>query len=505
MWHSRSCRFIRSLKFDMSINSIDNKHDVKWQASETSVNAPLIAEASIKPFDIMLLLAMWAVVFVASIKNYGYLPAGIFLLLNIVLVARSNINGLLVLLLIFYSPAITLGIPNIFICSTAILLFRYMIYDFIKRIRGVGERLSLFYVVAVFVAYLALTLVYAPDLNLAWKYYSKYLEGAFLLFIFSYLVDTRQKLSVFLKWWAIAAGLALFLKLIHMHLGDSSYLYQLMKPLVRQDFTLDKRLTILVSGKVASRFIMPGEEPNYVSAGLIFPFALSLAFSIAARRWNKIFWLTIAILIWISIVGTYSRSGFLATVLVLGVFLLRNNLRAIIPSGIIFIAFVKLVEYVPQLHDRIFGIGSSIKGGASGRYYLWNLAFGSWQDSPIFGKGFSFFYYTFHDAAHSTYVQLLAETGLIGLFLFVSIIFLSLLFGFKIKKLYADKKNLDIAFSRTIIAGLVGISFLIGTVTYQDIKLYWLACGVLATMYLVTRNELKRKGAAAANFNNPMA
>ena len=79
----------------------------------------------------------------------------------------------------------------------------------------------------------------------------------------------------------------------------------------------------------------------------------------------------------------------------------------------------------------VFGEGSD-----NGRFELWNRAFVAWKHSPIFGNGLSAMYQTYGRATHNTYFQLLSETGLLGLCIFVSFAIHLLIKMYRTNKVY---------------------------------------------------------------------
>lgn len=455
------------------------------------MSASSMVSAKIGLIDMAMLLCMWTMVLAASIKSFGYGPAIVFTLLNVILVVRNTINGLLALLLVFFTPAVSLGLPvGPFVLSVSIIAFKYAVKDFlVDRKRPNFNRVTL--LVVLFTLYITFTVLLAEDINLALKYYWKYIEGLILLVIVFAAINTRDDLGKTLKWWAIVAGLALIIKLAHVYFGIDTALFKMLKNVdVGSTFDLEHRLNINIGGNVAKRLLWPGEEPNYSSAMLVFPFAIALAFFNTVQSKNKLFWALIASMIGIAVIGTYSRSGFLAIAAIMVMFVLRGHLRAIIPVMLIGGVFLYLIYSIPQLHDRIFSIGTEVHGKGSGRYFLWNAALDMWLESPFWGKGFSAFYFKYHNAAHNTYLQILAENGVIGLGLFISIIMSSFMTGSKVKKLYPRSTSPDIRFSQVVLFGLIGASLMIATVTFQDIKLYWATCGVCAAMYFVSKREL---------------
>lgn len=455
---------------------------------------PLIAtinETKIRSLDFPMLIIMWVLIFSSSIINLGILPAILFVLLNIVLVMRNSSNSLLVLLLIYFTPAVSLGIPKIFVCSTCIAICKYLFVDLLFKKSKLLRLNYVIYTACFFVFYVTLTIFIAPNINLAFLYYQKYIEGLALLFIFFAMVKAREDLEIIFKWWVFVAGLSLLIRLAHFYLGDYTNLFKIVSELERTDSSMIDKLKSYSGGAVVTRVLWPGEEPNYTSASLIFPFALTLALFSSSKSKIKFFWIMISCMIGMSIVATYSRSGFLSAMVVLGLFSARGGIKNVIPVGSVVGIFIILVSIIPELGERLFGINNTISQGASGRFSLWKLGLNMWMESPMWGKGLAAFYHQYNDAVHNTFIQVLAETGLIGFGLFNMVIIASLKACYRVKTLYSDKKNPDIRFSQAIIFGIIGASYMIGTLTYQDISLFWLMCGASASMYYLTKTRFK--------------
>jgi O-antigen ligase len=188
----------------------------------------------------------------------------------------------------------------------------------------------------------------------------------------------------------------------------------------------------------------------------------------------------------VAVVGTFSRSGFLCISLVLCLFMVRENTKAIVPAVTIGAIFLLLISSIPQLHSRIYSIGSEVGEGGGERYYLWNVALDMWLKSPLLGNGLTSFYSRYNSAAHNTYLQILAEGGIVGFGIFISIILQSIKAGYRLAKF---NTSMERSFSYVLLVGLVGMSLMIGTITYQDIKLFWAECGVMVAMYTITVRE----------------
>ena len=297
---------------------------------------------------------------------------------------------------------------------------------------NVRSRLNtIIYAAAAYAAFITLMTMFSPKIDLAIPYYFKYIEGLALVTLLHLTIVSKNGLGRVFMWWAVFAGLASVIKAVHIEFGQDTVLYKMMEAVFMHDeFDVEHRTHINIGGSIARRFLLPGEEPNYVSASLVFPFALALAFFSVGRGYQKSFWLMIGCLVAAGVIGTYSRSGFLAIALIVFLYLIRSKpLKAIIPASILGALFLLAVTQIPQLHDRIFGIDEAIQAGATGRLTLWNWAMEMWLQSPIYGNGMSAFYAKHHSAVHNTYLQILAETGVIGLGLFLWVILVAWLTG----------------------------------------------------------------------------
>lgn len=466
----------------------------KNESSSTSDMKPL----ELRWIDASLLMCLWGLVLVCSIISLGVAAPTVFLLIATILIVRNPSNGLLILLLIFYAPAITVGLPNIFTVTASLILVRTVLMN-PALLAGLLLRPSRVLLWAgAFVLFLTIQTMFSDNIVLALTYYKKYLEGIVLLGILSISIRSSDDLRRVLSWWAIVAGLTTLVKAIHIYIGDDTVLYRTMETVFANDaFDLEHRIHIRHEGETGRRFLLPGEEPNYTSASLVFPFAMALAFYRSSQGGRKIFWTAIAGLTAVACVGTYSRSGFLAITLIGGLYLLRGNLaQAVVPLGLLGGVFITAVTLIPSLHKRIFGIGGAVQDGATGRFDLWKQAIDIWLESPVFGSGMSSFYDRYHGAVHNSYLQVLAETGLVGFLLYLMVIVAAVRIGRRLhSSVLQALGSRDIELSTMMQAGLIGFCFMISTVTYQDVKLFWLACGAFASLYLVSAETPKENEA----------
>ena len=117
----------------------------------------------------------------------------------------------------------------------------------------------------------------------------------------------------------------------------------------------------------------------------------------------------------------------------------NSSFKIKITFFILFVAsMITAVSLAPQESlDRILSSGQSISSGTlNNRTVIWGASLEQWKLSPVIGNGIGSLEYMLntkhveYDSAHSTYIHLLTENGLIGLglylFMIISIIYYGL-------------------------------------------------------------------------------
>ncbi|MGY0217072.1 O-antigen ligase family protein [Endozoicomonadaceae bacterium StTr2] len=189
-----------------------------------------------------------------------------------------------------------------------------------------------------------------------------------------------------------------------------------------------------------TRVTIPGTslgDPNDLSLVLSFPMSYAIAF-IVTKDTGKFKTLLgiIAFFTFVSaIIATQSRGGLLATLAVLGIFGLR-----VIKSKLVLISLgsfcLMILVFAAGINDRKSGGAAEdgIDESAMGRIHAWEAAFNMGVRNPMTGVGLSLFLDNYWDYAthsraegqahvtHSTWFQVLAEAGFVGLFLFINLI-----------------------------------------------------------------------------------
>lgn len=173
-------------------------------------------------------------------------------------------------------------------------------------------------------------------------------------------------------------------------------------------------------------------DPNDLALVLMFPyaFALSVLLMPGSSRLYRALCLVSCLVLLMAVVATQSRGGLLGVLSASGIFALRyikSKSLLLLLAGV-----ASLFLYLASgISDRSSGGAAEdgIDASAMGRLYAWEAAFRMALDNPLTGVGldnfyFNYYFYSSHwdglnHAVHSTWFGVLAETGILGLLVFV--------------------------------------------------------------------------------------
>jgi putative inorganic carbon (HCO3(-)) transporter len=177
-------------------------------------------------------------------------------------------------------------------------------------------------------------------------------------------------------------------------------------------------------------------DPNDLALVLSFPisFAMGLAVTKGRGFFNRSLGVLGYVLIASAIIATQSRGGLLAIVAVSSVFAfykIRSKMLVICLGSI---GLLMLLVFAGISDRSSGGAGESgVDESAQGRLYAWQAAFKMANTHPFSGVGLdnftlNYFFYSPHwdgmnHAVHSTWFGVLAETGYIGLCVFLVLVF----------------------------------------------------------------------------------
>jgi len=183
-----------------------------------------------------------------------------------------------------------------------------------------------------------------------------------------------------------------------------------------------------------------GGDPNFLAAGLVPAFVLAGALLSAARgaivRWAIV--VTMALL-GLGLAATQSRGGLVAAgvALVAALVFFKRRGTVLATVAVIVVGSAAWFATSPSAFHRV----SDFNGGGTGRTELWTVGWRIYQENPVLGIGLNNFRVESNryvrrpgklefvnliserpDVVHNTYLQLLVETGVIGLALFLGVI-----------------------------------------------------------------------------------
>jgi hypothetical protein len=240
--------------------------------------------------------------------------------------------------------------------------------------------------------------------------------------------------------------------------------------------------TYSVDGRV--RYIGELHDPNEIALTLAAAgIAVLIAFAIRKRGTGGQLLMVVGVLVMLATVWlTRSRGGLVASMLVPGVYIFRRfGWRAVVPLAVMALPVV------------LFGGRGGSKAEVSTllRYEAWSAGLEMFKQHPFVGVGPRLFTDHHFLTAHNSFVLTLAELGLVGMLLFVSIIYLCF------KTLYVGMRQLENVpgtaaaqvWGMALMAGLAGITFQINTLSFAYHSVLWLFFGLVGAWYSTVRHH----------------
>ncbi|MBA3748614.1 MAG: O-antigen ligase family protein, partial [Solirubrobacterales bacterium] len=186
-------------------------------------------------------------------------------------------------------------------------------------------------------------------------------------------------------------------------------------------------------------------DPNFLAAGIVPAIILGLVLLVTTRRsWVRWGIAAACGLLALGLVASESRGGVVAAVLAMLAALVlfkRHRVHVLVATCLALGIATAWFAVAPQAWDRV----SEFDNGGSGRTELWTIAWRMFADHPVQGVGL--FNYSVQapdyasapgslgrldlifdhaQVAHNVYLQALAETGVVGLGLFLAVAVLSM-------------------------------------------------------------------------------
>jgi len=271
----------------------------------------------------------------------------------------------------------------------------------------------------------------------------------------------------------------------------------------------------LVGSSTGNRISGPFGSPNvYAQIMLVLvPIALDRFWN-EQKRWVRFLAGYALIVITLTVVFTFSRSGFVALVGVLGLLVLYYRPRftsvlAMLLVGIFMLQFVPS-EYIDRIQTLTLltpGSGYTPKDEVSyrGRASEFLVGWYMFRDNPIFGVGLKNYpiYYqeyskrvgldprTEQRSPHNLYIEALAEQGMIGFSLLMLIFWISLQSIARAREIFIRmEKDSSIGMATAMGIGLIGYLAAALFIHTSYPRFLWLLIGIALALPKVAENEL---------------
>lgn len=268
-----------------------------------------------------------------------------------------------------------------------------------------------------------------------------------------------------------------------------------------------------------SRFTGGAGDANYLAAMLV-P-ALMLAGGLSVRRSPVLrAGLLVSVLVMaVGLAATQSRGGLIALVVsfTAAFFLLREQRRLVVGAmGASLSGLVVFFVSYPAAWQRIVGVDDG--GSGSGRTGIWSVAWKIVTEHPLIGVGlnqFSIVSPTYvrrpgslsgatglivdkQIVVHNVFLQLWAETGLIGLVLFLAVIVATFAGAARAAREFDLAGEVEMAaISRAVILALIGVltaSFFLSNILARQI---WVLLALGPVLLTVARTEARARLSSA--------
>lgn len=240
--------------------------------------------------------------------------------------------------------------------------------------------------------------------------------------------------------------------------------------------------------RLSAAFVHPNDFGAYLIT--IIPGYIGLIYYLK-KNWHKIIAFSSLLLLLFCLFRTGSRGAWLGFVIAMLIFMILKKDKILI--SIILIFFVSSPFLLPKnTLERVKSSFNASDGTAWERKQIWTGAINIFKQHPLVGFGPNTFSDNFPKYkpkeypdlryAHNSYLQMLAEIGIIGLTIFLSIIFLILKTGFNAFQKLKNQKSNEANIILGIICGLIGFLIHSGLDTNLNslvlTTLFWIMTGL---------------------------
>jgi O-antigen ligase len=249
------------------------------------------------------------------------------------------------------------------------------------------------------------------------------------------------------------------------------------------------------------------QDSNNLVLALLIPIALAIClFQIEKTALRKVFLGISSALFLLVTVISFSRGGFIAVIVVLGLSFLKSQKKSVLVALLLAISIGALtlpssVLPLQAWFDRL-SIGAALESAGAGRFYIWQGGVAMFLNSPILGVGVANFEYEYErytpwhplvtgkKVAHNAYLEIAVEQGFFGLLFFLLLLWITYRDLRKASRfMKGDESDFITHISQALLIGflgcLVGVMFL----SQQQNKNLWLVVGLAVAIKLLNNRR----------------
>jgi O-antigen ligase len=245
-------------------------------------------------------------------------------------------------------------------------------------------------------------------------------------------------------------------------------------------FYLCERVGLLGTSSVAGgrvRYLGILQDPNELSMTICIVIPFAFAFFVRKKNRKRLLLLLATLaLITLCTIFTKSRGGILVFLAVVGLYAVHRYRWKGIAAG--------AVMALPLL--LLGGRGGEEAGQSSmERIEAWHVGFNLFRASPLFGVGEGQFTEYHYLTAHNSWVLVMAELGLVGMFLWTAVVYLSVKIAVAGALRYARLPEAGVArvWALALLASLAGMLVGILFLSFSYHAVLWIHLGLAGAFY----------------------
>jgi len=360
-----------------------------------------------------------------------------------------------------------------------------LIFAFLKRDPQKKINLPVNYFIAIWVALTLLSNIANGNIEFGVNIFIIFLKSYCVYFMLLLLLDTPQKIRNVLLFSSLLAVILTFQGMyqnVHMigwaNQSMNGVPVQSKQELINQFIGSDYRVF----------WVGTWDGPNVLALIFLFSIPLWLDNLFKSER-NLLFRIIDATFLYLLIFGillTKSRGALLTFLFMLAVFIFLRFNKKIAVIGLVILPLLFSLFSSGRLAEM-----DSSEASAHERTWLWEQGLKFAEENPILGIGKGKFSSETGLIAHNNFVSSLAEMGFTGLFIYVSIGYLSLMCCFiTMKKLKSIGRRDELFYMSRVVFILTSAFYAATFFVIMEGDMLFVIWALCACIYIIARNEI---------------